>query len=114
MKPSYFIPIFLVLFIVLITTKARNQMMIKKLIEKKKNSEDREKMTELAKKFIGKDCLIYTFSGNQLTGIIKEVSDSALLVDNGGAVEAINIDFVVRIREYPRKKNGKKKTVILD
>lgn len=28
--------------------------------------------------------------------------------------ELINLDFVTRIREYPRKKNGKKKSVVLD
>ena len=32
----------------------------------------------------------------------------------GGTLEAVNIDFVVRIREYPRKKNGKKKSVVID
>lgn len=71
-------------------------------------------MTELAKRFIEKECLIYTFNGNQITGTIKEVCGGALLVENGGTVEAINIDFVMRIREYPRKKNGKKKSVVID
>ena len=28
-------------------------------------------MYELAQKFIGKECLIYTFNSSQLTGIIK-------------------------------------------
>jgi len=26
----------------------------------------------------------------------------------------VNLDFVIRIREYPRKKNGKKKDIVLD
>ena len=34
------------------------------------------------------------------------------LVD--GKIEAINLDFVIRIREYPRNKKGKKKSVVLD
>ena len=71
-------------------------------------------MVELAKRFIDKNCLIYTFSGSQVDCVIKEVSDGALLVESGGALEAINIDFVMRIREYPKKKNGKKKSVVLD
>lgn len=29
-------------------------------------------------------------------------------------MEAINLDFVIRIREYPKNKKGKKKTVALD
>ena len=70
-------------------------------------------MVELAKQFVGKACLVYTFQ-SQITGVIKEVSDGAILLENKGTVEAINLDFVVRIREYPTKKNGKKKSVVLD
>ena len=71
-------------------------------------------MLELAKRFIDKECIIYTFNGNQINCTLKEVSDGALLVESGGTSEAINIDFVMRIREYPRKKNGKKKSVVID
>ena len=71
-------------------------------------------MYELAQKFIGKECLIYTFNASQLTGVIKEVNEGAILIENGDNLEAVNFDFIVRIREYPRKKNGKKKSVILD
>lgn len=46
----------------------------------------------------------------QFDGVIKEVSDSAILVEKNGTVEAINLDFVIRIREYPRNKKGKKKS----
>ena len=59
-------------------------------------------------------CLIYTFNSSQLTGVIKEVKEGAILIENGDNLEAVNFDFIVRIREYPRKKNGKKKSVVLD
>ena len=72
-------------------------------------------MKELAKKFIDKECVISSFDGNhQYEGVIKEVTDGAILLEKNGKIEALNLDFVIRIREYPRKKNGKKKTVILD
>ncbi len=72
-------------------------------------------MLELAKKFIDKECLIYAFdSSHQFQGIIKEVSNGAILVENAGSLEAINLDFVIRIREYPKNKKGKKKSVVLD
>ena len=72
-------------------------------------------MKELAKRFIDKECLIYSFDGgHQYDGIIKEVNDSAILVEKNGTVEAINLDFVIRIREFPKNKNGKKKSVVLD
>lgn len=71
-------------------------------------------MKELAKQFIGKDVLIYNFNSQQLDGVVKEVTDGALLLEKDGALEAINLDFIVRIREFPKKKNGKKKSVVLD
>ena len=72
-------------------------------------------MKELAKRFIDKECLITAFDSNhQFEGVIKEVSDSAILVEKKEAVEAINLDFVIRIREYPTNKKGKKKSVVLD
>jgi len=74
---------------------------------------ERVEMVELAKRFVGKECIIYTFN-SQINGTIKEVSDGAILLDNKGTEEAVNVDFIIRIREYPTKKNGKKKSVILD
>ena len=71
-------------------------------------------MTELAKRFIDKECLIYTFNGSQITGTLKEVCDGAVLIENNGTVEAVNIDFIMRLREYPKNKKGKKKSVVLD
>ena len=72
-------------------------------------------MKELAKRFIDKECLITAFDSNhQFEGVIKEVSDNAILVEKKESVEAINLDFIIRIREYPRNKKGKKKSVVLD
>ena len=72
-------------------------------------------MKILAEKFIGKECLISSFdSGHQFDGVIREISDNAILIEKNGTVEAINLDFVIRIREYPKNKNGKKKSVVLD
>ena len=72
-------------------------------------------MKELATRFIDKECVIYAFdSSHQYIGVIREVADGALLVEKAGKLEAINLDFVIRIREYPTNKKGKKKSVILD
>ena len=69
-------------------------------------------MKELAKKFIDKECVISSLNSS-FEGVIKEVTDGAILVEKSGNIEAINLDFVIRIREYPRSKNGKKKSVVL-
>jgi len=72
-------------------------------------------MKELAERFIDKEGIIYSFDGSrEFVGVIKEVTDGAILIEKDGNTEALNLDFVIRIREYPRKKNGKKKSVVLD
>ena len=67
-------------------------------------------MNELAKRFIGQECIIYTITSNDgsVQGVIKEVTDSGMLIEKKtGELEIVNLEFVTRIREYPRKKNGK-------
>lgn len=74
-------------------------------------------MKELAKQFIGKDCIIYTIASNDgsVQGVIREVEEGGMILERkSGEREAINLDFVTRIREYPKKKNGKKKEIIWD
>ena len=72
-------------------------------------------MIELAKRFIGKECIVSAFDSNhQFVGFIKEVTDGAVLIEKDGQLEAINLDFVIRIREYPRNKKGKKKSIVIE
>lgn len=98
----------IVFVIVYFILRKRKSVVAKKIIEKRK-LEDNKEMIELAKKFIGKECIIYAFDSNhQFDGIIKEVSDGAILLEKSGNLEAINLDFVIRIREFPRNKKGKK------
>ena len=114
MNPAYYISLISLFIIAFILLRKQNATIAKRAI-KKSRTEDKTKMLELAKRFIDKECLIYAFdSGHQFTGIIKEVSDGAVLIEKNGALEAINLDFVIRIREYPTNKKGKKKSVILD
>ena len=112
MNPTYF-AIF-ALFLIFFIMNRYSKMYIAKKFIKNKQRKDKSYMIELAKKFIDKECLIYTFNSNQIEGVIKEVSNGALLVEKKGTLEAVNLDFVVRIREYPRNKDGKKKSVVLD
>ena len=114
MQPYLYLSV-MFLFLVLFVIYRRQKLIIAKRIIKNKKPEERVEMVELAKKFIGKECLIYAFDSNhQITGVIKEVTDGAILVEKAGTLEAINLDFVFRIREFPLNKKGKKKSVILD
>ncbi len=107
---SYYLPI-IMLFIILFIIQRNEKITIKKILNKKKKGNII--MFELAQKFLEKECVIYTFN-SQITGIIKQVNEGGILIEKAGADEAVNFDYIVRIREYPRNKKGKKKTVIFD
>ena len=110
METTYII--ILILFIGLYVQNRNKTVWLKQFMKSNK-TEDKTEMLELAKRFIDKECIIYTFN-SQLNGTIKEVSNGAILLESNDTQEAVNLDFIVRIREYPRKKNGKKKSVVLD
>lgn len=83
------------------------------ILNHRKNHKNKEifKMKELAQKFIGKECLIYTLASdsNAEKGIIKEITENGILLDDNGNLQAINLEYVTRIREWPRNAKGKKK-----
>ena len=113
MNPSTYIPIiFLWIIIFVMLRKRKKALIIRKILKKRKTGGNTE-MKELAKRFIDKECLINSID-NQYEGVIKEVTDGAILVEKAGMLEAISLDFVVRIREFPKNKKGKKKSVVLD
>ena len=60
-----------------------------------------------------KDCVSDTVE-HQVIGVIEEVSEGAILLKTESGMQMLNLDFVERIREFPRNKKGKKKSVILD
>ena len=57
-----------------------------------------------AKRFSENECSIYAFDGNQYSGVIKEVTEGAILIEKRGATEAINLSFVVKIKEIVKCK----------
>ena len=74
-------------------------------------------MEALAKQFMGKECIIYTITSNDgsVQGTLLEVSAGGMLIEDAqGQRQAVNLEYVTRIREYPRNRKGKKKSVILD
>ena len=66
-------------------------------------------MKELAQRFIGKDVYIKLLEGNA-DGIIKEVTDSGIVLEYKENMQVVNLDYVINIREYPYK-NGKRATL---
>ena len=82
-------------FIALYIQRRNNQWVIcKKINDRRKEKGEENPMEELAKNFLGKECIVYTFN-SQLDGVIvKEVSGGAILVEKKGTLEAVNLDFL--------------------
>lgn len=69
-------------------------------------------MPNVIEKFIGKDCLINIGSGGTADGTVKSVTDGWVEIEGkNGDMQAVNIDYISRIRVYPVNKNGKRKIV---
>ena len=113
LSPSTYIPIIIMWIIIIYVLFCNRKAVIARQIIKKRKVEGNTEMKELAKRFVNKECLISSFDSNhQFDGVIKEVTDGAILLEKNGKVEVINLDFVIRIREYPRNKKGKKKIAL--
>lgn len=71
-------------------------------------------MTDIFNKYIGKDCVVYISNSNSsvVEGNITAVEDNWLSIRTRDGEEAVNFDYIVRIKEHPTNKNGKKKSVI--
>ena len=69
---------------------------------------------EMMKRFIDKEVIITTLHNDysSLEGFVREVNENWLVIETANkGLDMINIEYIVRIREYPRKPNGKKKTI---
>ena len=118
MRPIYWmIAVCWLLFLIVFLPRRRQKIAAAAHHIIKKGKKEREAMETLAKQFIGKECIIYTITSNDgsVQGTIKEVHEGGMLLEDAqGQLQAVNLEYVTRIREYPRNKKGKKRQVILD
>jgi len=79
------------------------------MTQKKKEKRSSDPMKELANRFLGKKCNVWNINSSvtPYTGIIKEITDSAILLDDGKKLIILNLEFIVSIEEYPEKKSKK-------
>lgn len=114
MESSIWIAVFLLLIIPLMNRrKATKAAVIQHMQKKRKQNKEITAMIELAKQFEGKDCIVYTVTGSDgvIKGTLKEVSDGGIIIERADGMEAVNLEYVIRIREWPRNSKGKKKTI---
>ena len=105
MEPSTyiaFLPIWILLLVILPAQRRRKRTILANKILN--NELENKEMFELAKRFIEKECIIYAFDGNQFSGTVKEVTEGAILIEKRGVTEAVNLSFVVKIKEIVKCK----------
>lgn len=74
-------------------------------------------MNELIKKFLDKEVFIYSMSSENscVEGTLTDITDNWITIkDRIDCEQIINLEYVTRIREFPRNKNGKKKSIAAD
>ena len=115
---SLYIVIFALLVLVIIPGMLRRRRLaaVRHILNKKKKQQQQKEvgaMKEQAKQFIGRECLIYTVmsSDSSIRGTVKEVTDGGIIVENREGTEAVNLEYITRIREWPRNAKGKKKQI---
>lgn len=108
--------IWCIVFLIIIKNLNHAKNLTAAHIIRKRKRKGANKMNEIVQNFIGKECLIYTMNGTSIEGIPETVKDGWMTVRSfdGSSTEAVNLEYVTRVREYPRDKKGKRKSVVLD
>ena len=101
----------LILFLVLSQQKKETVKYLETRIRKQKGD---TQMQQLALRYIGKDVLLTTVASGSYDGVLREVVDNAAVLDKNGQETVVNLDYVIRLREYPKNKNGKRKALVAD
>ena len=115
MNINYLLPIIIAvifLMIIMSSNKILTACIVKRNIKRKRGLN--QNMNELLQSFVEKDCIIYCVNNTSVDGIIKDVKENAVLIETREGLQLINIDFITRVREYPKNKNGKRKGFLMD
>lgn len=95
-----FIPVFFILFVILVTQK-RNSLLLQLMRIRKRRKEYKEMDNSALLRYVGKDCIIQAngyIAG--LVGKVIEVSDSWITVeDKKGKLTTFNCDYISSIKE---------------
>ena len=109
---------FILMLIILVIIPAARARQHRQVTVSKRNRLKRRKgentMNELVKSYIGKEVIVWAGTSSGVTGTATRIEENWLEVeDKDGNKQILNTDYISRIQEYPRNKNGKKKAVIV-
>lgn len=99
--------LFVLVFLIYIPRKKRRTYITNRIITEKGSGS--AVMKELAERLIGKDVYVKLLEGTA-DGVITEVTDSGMVLENKNGLQIVNLNYIMKIREYPYK-NGKRATI---
>ena len=105
--------IWYLLIIVLLSAYYQRRRRMQRIIHKHmmKKRKEANKMNELIKAYIGKEVIIST-GFPSVDGTLVKVEDNWALLETKAGNKTVNLEYISIVQEYPRKKNGKKKTMV--
>lgn len=98
------------LFIIILNNKTKRKKQVE-ILRKIRNRRDKTVNGDMLKAYIGKECVVYVLD-KYVSGTVEAVNDNWLNIKTGDGLEMVNIEYIVRIKEYPLDKNGKKKWLV--
>lgn len=98
------------LFVIVFHDKKKRNKQIE-ILRKIRNRRNRIMNGDMLKIFVGKDCVVYTVD-KYVSGVIEQINDNWLNIKTKDGLEMLNIEYIVRVKEYPLDKNGKKKWML--
>ncbi len=106
------------MLILLVIIPAARARLHRQVTVSKRNRLKRRKgenaMNELVKSYIGKEVIVWAGTSSGVVGTAARIEENWLEIeDKDGNKQILNTDYISRIQEYPRGKNGKKKAFVV-
>lgn len=114
MNSTYWMWFIIVFCIILPQIRTRNSVAAHLHIRKKRRRKELNVMNKIVTGYVGKECIIYTIGGSSvITGVVESVEDGWMIVRrfDSQETEAVNVEYITRIQEYPKNKKGKRKMI---
>ena len=100
MNPSLYIAI---LLLWLVIYQQRQKKTVRRALRARRKRGNTP-MNELIRRFMGKNCIVYSENGNAVQGIVEALEGNWVSVRTKTGSELINLDYINRIKEKPEKK----------
>lgn len=104
MNPTLLFCCYLPLLIFLIVQTRKRRMVALRIIRTRRKGGSKMIPNEIVSSLLGQDCQFSTMNDYTITGILRSAADGWLAVETAKGTEALNLDFVTRIRPVPKKK----------